>query len=620
MHIALSDYQGKWLVLFFYPLDFTFVCPTEIIEFSERAKEFKNLGCDVIGCSVDSKHSHLAWVNQPRKEGGLGEMKIPLLSDITKEISNAYGVLVDEGTDKGLSLRGTFIIDPKQIVRHISINDLGVGRSIDETLRLVEAFQFNDKHEGAKTMIADPVQSKEYFKALTMNINALVEQTPKTRLVPRAFFVAWRGVLTLAFTGFPASLVALKQNIDASIGSILHPENSGSKWPKARVPETKMTLAALKDDAKPLTAEELEKLQQLCGQLSTNLLLLQDDFPVTRISYVRFACRSLERVVFRADIELLQRVEEADEVSGESCSVVDAVLGEYEKDKVKYLEEVQKSGNRESHYRENHVESTLAIVFGESTDVQMILDEFRRAVDFLLPGYYAWMEGAALHSTLRNFLPMPAAAHAEANMQNARTDPEKWRLEVERGRQIWHYLGDNPEKLESWPMSDADRYWQGLPLKNPQVFPKAETPFDAAVNGYRFFQKLQTEDGHWAGEYGGPMFLIPGFVITMYITKTPWKPGQATELINYLRARANKDDGGWGIHIESQSTVFGTALNYVALRLLGVHQDDPVCTKARSHLHKLGGAVGSPAWGKFWLSVLNVYEWEGNNPLPAELW
>ncbi|KAJ3347986.1 hypothetical protein HDU83_001641 [Entophlyctis luteolus] len=163
-----------------------------------------------------------------------------------------------------------------------------------------------------------------------------------------------------------------------------------------------MTLAALKDDAKPLTAEELEKLQQLCGQLSTNLLLLQDDFPVTRISYVRFACRSLERVVFRADIELLQRVEEADEVSGESCSVVDAVLGEYEKDKVKYLEEVQKSGNRESsHYRENHVESTLAIVFGESTDVQMILDEFRRAVDFLLPGYYAWMEGAALHSTLR---------------------------------------------------------------------------------------------------------------------------------------------------------------------------------------------------------------------------
>ncbi|KAJ3390520.1 Lanosterol synthase (Oxidosqualene--lanosterol cyclase) [Entophlyctis sp. JEL0112] len=375
-----------------------------------------------------------------------------------------------------------------------------------------------------------------------------------------------------------------------------------------------MTLAALKDDAKPLTAEELEKLQQLCGQLSTNLLLLQDDFPVTRISYVRFACRSLERVVFRADIELLQRVEEADEVSGESCSVVDAVLGEYEKDKVKYLEEVQKSGNRESHYRENHVESTLAIVFGESTDVQMILDEFRRAVDFLLPGYYAWMEGAALHSTLRS------AAHAEANMQNARTDPEKWRLEVERGRQIWHYLGDNPEKLESWPMSDADRYWQGLPLKNPQVFPKAETPFDAAVNGYRFFQKLQTEDGHWAGEYGGPMFLIPGFVITMYITKTPWKPGQATELINYLRARANKDDGGWGIHIESQSTVFGTALNYVALRLLGVHQDDPVCTKARSHLHKLGGAVGSPAWGKFWLSVLNVYEWEGNNPLPAELW
>ncbi|KAJ3210450.1 C-terminal domain of 1-Cys peroxiredoxin [Entophlyctis luteolus] len=159
---------GKWLVLFFYPLDFTFVCPTEIIEFSERAVEFKNLGCDVIGCSVDSKHSHLAWVNQPRKEGGL-------VSDITKQISNDYGVLVDEGSDMGLSLRGTFIIDPKQIVRHISINDLGVGRSVDETLRLVEAFQFNDKHgevcpagwkKGAKTMIADPAKSKEYFKAV----------------------------------------------------------------------------------------------------------------------------------------------------------------------------------------------------------------------------------------------------------------------------------------------------------------------------------------------------------------------------------------------------------------------------------------------------------------------
>ncbi|KAI9337932.1 terpenoid cyclases/protein prenyltransferase alpha-alpha toroid [Obelidium mucronatum] len=199
------------------------------------------------------------------------------------------------------------------------------------------------------------------------------------------------------------------------------------------------------------------------------------------------------------------------------------------------------------------------------------------------------------------------------------TDPKKWRLEVEEGRQTWHYIEDEAQ-LVSWPQSDYDRYWQGLPLENAVVYPKAATPLEAARNGYRFFEKLQTPDGHWAGEYGGPMFLIPGLVITMYITKTPWKPGQQLELINYLRARAHQEDGGWGIHIESVSSVFGTALNYVSLRLLGVHPDDPVCVKARSHLHKLGGAVGIPAWGKFWLSCLNVYEWEGNNPVPPELW
>ncbi|KAJ3292140.1 peroxiredoxin 3-like protein [Rhizoclosmatium globosum] len=173
--VSLDDFKGKWLVLFSYPLDFTFVCPTEIIEFSERASEFRALGCEVVGFSVDSKHSHLAWVNQPRKEGGLGGMNIPLVSDITKQISADYGVLIEQGGDIGLSLRGTFIIDPKQVVRHISMNDLGVGRSIDETLRLVEAFQFNDKHgdvcpanwkKGAKTMIADPTKSKEYFRAV----------------------------------------------------------------------------------------------------------------------------------------------------------------------------------------------------------------------------------------------------------------------------------------------------------------------------------------------------------------------------------------------------------------------------------------------------------------------
>ncbi|KAI8613558.1 thioredoxin peroxidase [Chytriomyces sp. MP71] len=174
-NISLDDYKGKWVVLFFYPLDFTFVCPTEIIEFSEKAEHFKKLGAEVIGCSVDSKYSHLAWIQQPRKTGGLGEMKIPLLSDITKQISSDYGVLIEQGGDIGLSLRGTFLIDPKGIVRHITINDLPVGRNVDETLRLLEAFQFNELHgevcpaswkKGAKTMIDDPAKSKEYFSAV----------------------------------------------------------------------------------------------------------------------------------------------------------------------------------------------------------------------------------------------------------------------------------------------------------------------------------------------------------------------------------------------------------------------------------------------------------------------
>ena len=116
------------------------------------------------------------------------------------------------------------------------------------------------------------------------------------------------------------------------------------------------------------------------------------------------------------------------------------------------------------------------------------------------------------------------------------------------------------------------------------------------------------------------MFLIPGLVIVMYITKSAFPAGYKAALINYLKTRANKQDGGWGIHTEGISTVFGTSLNYVALRLLGVPANDPACQKARNTLWKLGGAVGCPSWGKFWLSVLGVYDWEGNQPIPPELW
>merc|ERR1739838_391226 len=141
--VSLSDYKGKYLVLFFYPLDFTFVCPTEIIAFSDRAEEFRKINCELVACSTDSHFSHFAWVNTPRKQGGLGEMQIPLLADKSMVISKAYGVLKE---DEGLTFRGLFIIDEKQNLRQITINDLPVGRDVDETMRLVQAFQFVDQH------------------------------------------------------------------------------------------------------------------------------------------------------------------------------------------------------------------------------------------------------------------------------------------------------------------------------------------------------------------------------------------------------------------------------------------------------------------------------------------
>ena len=168
--ISLTDYKGKYVVLFFYPLDFTFVCPTEIIAFSDRAKEFEKIGCKLVAASTDSHFSHLAWVNTPRKQGGLGEMDIPLLADKSSKIARDYGVL-DEET--GIPFRGLFIIDDKQNLRQVTINDLPVGRSVDETLRLVQAFQYTDKHgevcpagwkPGKKTMKPDVHGSKEYFK------------------------------------------------------------------------------------------------------------------------------------------------------------------------------------------------------------------------------------------------------------------------------------------------------------------------------------------------------------------------------------------------------------------------------------------------------------------------
>ncbi|CAJ1005087.1 putative AhpC/TSA family/Redoxin/C-terminal domain of 1-Cys peroxiredoxin [Leishmania naiffi] len=141
--VNLASYKGKWVVLFFYPLDFSFVCPTEIIQFSDNIKRFNELDCEVMSCSMDSEYAHLQWTMQERKKGGLGPMEIPMLADKTKSISRSYGVLDEK---RGVAYRGLFIIDPKGILRQITINDMPVGRNVEEVLRLLEAFQFVEKH------------------------------------------------------------------------------------------------------------------------------------------------------------------------------------------------------------------------------------------------------------------------------------------------------------------------------------------------------------------------------------------------------------------------------------------------------------------------------------------
>lgn len=171
--IKLSDYKGKYVVLFFYPLDFTFVCPTELIAFSEKIKEFQSLQTEVIGVSTDSQYSHLAWINTPKKLGGLGgDLGYPLLSDFNKKISTDYNVLVE---NDGIAFRGLFVIDKEGILRQMTVNDLPIGRNIDETLRVIRALQFVEKHgevcpanwqPNSKTIKPNPKDSKEYFETV----------------------------------------------------------------------------------------------------------------------------------------------------------------------------------------------------------------------------------------------------------------------------------------------------------------------------------------------------------------------------------------------------------------------------------------------------------------------
>jgi len=168
--VQLSKYRGKYVILFFYPLDFTFVCPTELHAFQAKLKEFEKLNAEVIGVSIDSKFCHLAWLTTPKKAGGIEGVTYPLVADINKTISADYDVLV-EGA--GVAYRGLFLIDKNGVVRHQVVNDLPLGRNIDEAVRMLEALQFTEKHgevcpanwqEGESGMKPDGGGLKDWFK------------------------------------------------------------------------------------------------------------------------------------------------------------------------------------------------------------------------------------------------------------------------------------------------------------------------------------------------------------------------------------------------------------------------------------------------------------------------
>lgn len=170
--IKLSDYIGKYVILLFYPLDFTFVCPTEITAFSDSYNTIQKLDAEVLAISVDSEYSHLAWLQTDRDSGGLGDLNYPLVSDLTKHISMSYNVLTQQGT----ALRGLFIIDREGVIQHALVNNLDVGRNVQETIRTLQAIQYVQMHPdevcpanwqpGKATITSTPQKSKEYFQSI----------------------------------------------------------------------------------------------------------------------------------------------------------------------------------------------------------------------------------------------------------------------------------------------------------------------------------------------------------------------------------------------------------------------------------------------------------------------
>lgn len=200
------------------------------------------------------------------------------------------------------------------------------------------------------------------------------------------------------------------------------------------------------------------------------------------------------------------------------------------------------------------------------------------------------------------------------------------------GRQIWYgeIGGANPMTSDAFEFdpnenpNSADKLFRAIQIskwegERPDLTSKPQTAGEAAHKGFQFYQMLQCEDGHWAGDYGGPMFLMPGLICCMYITKVPFPEYKKKAMVAYLKNH-QQTDGGWGTHIECASTMFGTILSYIALRLLGEEAHTPYMCEARDFISSYGGALYAPSWAKFWMAVIGVYDWRGVNSIPAEMW
>ncbi|KAJ1912158.1 Lanosterol synthase (Oxidosqualene--lanosterol cyclase) [Mycoemilia scoparia] len=266
-------------------------------------------------------------------------------------------------------------------------------------------------------------------------------------------------------------------------------------------------------------------------------------------------------------------------------------------------------------------------------DLAKIVDEIK-LVEIRSRSYFQPTTTTANKNDIDDNIVKREIMNVNPEAENYQTDLTRWRLLCERGRQIWKYYEPKPTStngssgsastaltdLGERPQSFIEKYWLGLPTSAPTSPPPKSTK-QAAIKGFEFYKHLQDPDsGHWPGLYDGPMFITCGLGIAAYITGIEYDQYEKNEYIRYLFNRADPEDGGWGLHFEGKSSVFGTAMNYVFLRTLGVLPDHPNMIKARNTLHELGGATGISSWGKFWLSVLGVYEWEGLNPLPPELW